>query len=135
MAGTVTLDQEQLKIQELIRQYLAARPTESAETAHLDHDTLSAFVEGVLSERESKPVVSHLVRCSFCRHISAELVRLNLAFEEVPLAEPSNEPTPGKISEVLSGLFSRIFGTADGAVFAHTEEEKKENGTDKKEKE
>ena len=49
---------------------------------HLDEDSLSAFIEGQSSEREAQPMVSHLVDCSFCRHVTAELVRLDLAFAE-----------------------------------------------------
>ncbi|MCC7307459.1 MAG: hypothetical protein IT173_07830, partial [Acidobacteria bacterium] len=39
----------------------------------------------------------------------------------VPVAETAE---PRKVSEVLSGLISRIFGTTDGAVFAHEEKNK-----------
>jgi hypothetical protein len=81
-------------------------------------------------------MVGHLVRCGFCRHKTAELIRLSVAFEgvepELTLAAASE---PSKISEVLSGLLAKIFGSSDQAVFAHEEkkvddpesEEKKEN--------
>lgn len=137
MANTVELNKEESNIQGFIGQYLAERPTDldfaSNDTSHIDQDTLSAFAEGSLNKRESTPVVGHLVRCSFCRHITAELVRLDFAFAEAPAAQPTRSEAPGKISEVLSGLFSKIFGTSDGAVFAHTEDEAKNK--DEKDKE
>ena len=40
-----------------------------------------------------------------------------------PAAETSE---PSRVSGVLSGLLSRIFGTSDGAVFAHNEEKDEE---------
>ena len=89
---------------------------------HLDEDALAAFTEGTVNEREAGPMITHLVDCSFCRHVTADLIRLNAAFaEETVPAVPANESAG--ISEVLSGLFSKIFGTTDGAVFAHNEDE------------
>jgi hypothetical protein len=52
------------------------------------------------------------------------------AEEEAAVSIPVAQPT--KVSEVLSGLLSRIFGTTDGAVFAH--EEKEEDETEAKKK-
>jgi hypothetical protein len=132
---------QQIKIQGLIDQYLKLRVGPAAsEGTHLDENSLAAFAEGSLNEREAKPIVSHLVACSFCRHISAELVRLDLAFAENEAIAPAAENRePSRVSEVLSGLLSRIFGTTDGAVFAHTEDDdkddKKEKSEDKKEEE
>jgi hypothetical protein len=135
MENTGNLHAQEIKIQGLIDRYLKAKTVNNnGEGQHLDEDSLTAFVEGNLSQRESKPIVSHLVDCSFCRHITAELVRLDLAFaiEEIPLAAVQNEQ-PSKISEVLNGLLSRIFGTNDAAVFAHQEEEKAPEETEKAE--
>lgn len=117
-------------IQNLVGQFLKARSANEYNRAaagpHLDQDSLAAFTEGTLSEREAKPVVTHLVDCSFCRHVTAELIRLDMAFAETPAtAEIAETSEPRKVSEVLSGLISKIFGTTDGAVFAH--EEKDEN--------
>jgi hypothetical protein len=124
MANTVELNQQEQNIQGLIGQYLAIRSTDTVDSGHLDEDTLSAFVEGSLNERQGKAVVGHLVRCGYCRGISAELIRLELAFAEASPAAVESAESPQKISEVLSGLFSKIFGTADGAVFAHSDDEK-----------
>ncbi len=134
------IDTQEARMQGLIDRFLKVRSanfTRSEHQPHLDDDTLSAFAEGTLSEREAQPIVSHLVDCSFCRHVTAELVRLDLAFaadEAIVPAKTANEPS--KVSEVLSSLLSRIFGTADNAVFAHQEEEKEaEKDDDKEDKE
>ena len=133
MENEIKLNPQELQIQGLIGRYLVSRNTSNtAATGHIDDDSLSAFVEGTLNVRQSDSIVSHLVNCGFCRHTTAELVKLDLAFaeESIPaLAETSSEPS--KISEVLSGIFSKIFGTTDGAVFAHEDQEDKA----KKEKE
>jgi hypothetical protein len=126
--GTIFLQDSQ--IQGLLANFLkfsyVANKTENYGEQHLDEDTAAAFVEGNLNIRQSEPVVTHLVACSFCRHITAELIKLDLAFAETePARVESMEKTePAKISEVLSGLLSRIFGSNEGAVFAHQEDEK-----------
>ena len=142
MQDTKNIGGEEAKIQSLLEAFLRSRPTlksSAAETSfHLDEDSLTAFAEGNLAERESAPMVDHLVRCGFCRHKTVELLRLSLEFEGVapepaPFAAASE---PSKISEVLSGLLAKIFGSSpDQAVFAH-EEKKDEDGEpdEKKEK-
>ena len=128
MENETKLNPQELQIQALIGRYLVSRnPGNTAATGHIDDDSLSAFVEGTLNVRESDSIVSHLVDCGFCRHTTAELVRLDLAFaeEKIP-ARADTAGEPSKISEVLSGIFSKIFGTTDGAVFAHEEQEKKD---------
>lgn len=136
MENTGKIQPQEIRIQGLIDYYLKAKTENNLqfEVQHLDEDSLAAFVEGNLSQRESQPIVNHLIDCSFCRHITAELVRLDLAFagEEV-LAVAAQSEQPSKISEVLHGLLSRIFGTNDGVVFAHEEkEEELEKAEDKK---
>jgi len=135
MANIENFSPDELKMQGLLGRYLVARvATEQAANTganHLDEDTLSSFVEGSMSTREAKPIVSHLVDCSFCRHVTSELVRLDLAFAETTEArQPIVEAEPSRISEVLNGILSRIFGTRDGAVFAHHEDEKKADESD-----
>jgi lipase chaperone LimK len=136
MKNIENLQPQETKIQGLVDCYLRTKTTGSSpiEGQHLDEDSLTAFVEGNLSERESKPIVGHLVKCSFCRHITAELVKLDLAFagEEVQ-AVASQSEQQSKISEVLNGLLARIFGTNDGAVFAHQEDEKTMENAEKPE--
>jgi hypothetical protein len=128
MENTGQMNPQEIRIQGLLDRYLATRADRyTADTsAHLDQDSLAAFVEGNLSRREAGPVISHLVDCSFCRHITAELVRLDLEFEGETIERPIVSEEPSKISAVLNGLLSRIFGTADGAVFAHQESEEEE---------
>jgi len=125
------------KIQRLLDRYLRQRVSGSgsalASESHLDDDSLTAFVEGNLSSREARPMVAHLVDCSFCRHVTTELVRLDLTFAETDAVEGRVETTePSRVSEVLSGILSRIFGTNDGAVFAHQENDSEEDAEKEK---
>ena len=136
MENTGNINLEEIRIQGLLDRYLNRQSAAALSTQenHLDEDSLTAFVEGNLSARESKPIVSHLVDCSFCRHVTAELVRLDLAFADEPVQAVVQESQPSRISEVLNNLVSRIFGTSDSAVFAHHEaEEKAESKEDKPE--
>ena len=130
-----------IRIQSLLEQYLRLRASDrdltQGDERHLDEDSLNAFVEGNLGQREAAPILTHLVDCSFCRHVTAELVRLDFAFaenERVDAIAESKEPV--KVSEVLSGILSRIFGASEGAVFAHQESEEEEKSSEEeKEKE
>lgn len=140
MEDTRNMTPQEAAMANLVGQFLkvrsAAEFNRAADGPHLDQDTLAAFTEGSLSEREAKPVVSHLVDCSFCRHVTAELVRLEMAFAETPAPSPAAEAEPRRVSEVLSGLIAKMFGTTDGAVFAHnaddenTEEKAKETDSE-----
>lgn len=134
-----TLNSEELKIEKLLNLFLNARVSgdvsSEAVSEHLDDDTLSAFVEGNLNSGESLPVINHLVDCSFCRDVTAELVRLDLQFADEPVAEAITEESPSKITQVLNGILAKIFGNNEGAVFAHQESENEsedESETDKK---
>jgi hypothetical protein len=122
------INAEELKIQGLLDRYLRFRSANNSfkeNQNHLDEDSLTAFVEGKINEREAPSFLNHLVDCSFCLHVTGELAKLSDAFAEddITVNVPAKEPT--KISAVLNGLLSRIFGTNDGAVFAHHEEEEK----------
>jgi hypothetical protein len=129
MENTNKLSIDELKIQTLLQAFLLSRDSlksSAAETSfHVDEDFLTAFTEGNLSERESLAIVNHLVNCGFCRHKTAELVRLDLAFQPGDEnVRPAVAAEPNKISDVLNGLLAKIFGNADGgAVFAHNEKE------------
>ena len=125
------INSQDAQIQDLLgkflRVYSSSKDSELSRELHLDEDSLSAFVEGNLNRRESQPVITHLVDCSFCRHITAELVKLDYAFagaEETRTVNVEAENQPSKISEVLSGLLTRVFGSSEEAVFAHQEMEK-----------
>lgn len=124
---------QDIQIQGLLDRYLRSQTYEKnniLNEQHLDENSLAAFMDGNLSERESKPLVSHLIGCSYCRHVTAELLRLEMAFatEEVQSAAAENQPS--KISEVLNNLLSRIFGSSDEAVFAHQEKEEDSEKTE-----
>jgi hypothetical protein len=119
---------ENIKIQAMLESYLRFRSSAKAgsETgSHLDEDALSAFVDGDLTRRENESFIAHLIDCSFCLHKTAELSQLRSAFEEEAYEVGTQSAQPAKISEVLSNLFSQLFGSSDGVVFAH--EEKKED--------
>ncbi|MEK7722810.1 MAG: hypothetical protein AAB336_00520 [Acidobacteriota bacterium] len=123
------INAEELKIQGLLDRFLKFRNANNnlrENESHLDDDSLTAFIEGKTNERELTNIIKHLVDCSFCLHVTGELTKLSDAFaeDEVIITQTRKEPT--KISEVLSGLLSRIFGTNDGAVFAHQQDEEKE---------
>ncbi len=122
------MNSQEATMQGLIGRYLRMRSAvsrdASANTPHLDNDSLAAFTEGNLSELEARPMISHLVDCSFCRHVTAELIRLDLAFADNPVISRAAETSePSRVSAVLNGLLSKIFGTSDGAVFAHNEKD------------
>jgi hypothetical protein len=127
---------DEKRIQSLMEAFLLSRNTlksSAAETSfHVDEDLLAAFAEGNLNERETLPMINHLVDCGFCRHKTAELIRLDLAFDGADETAHSiaSAAEPQKISEVISGLFAKIFGSAEGAVFAHNEKDAGETGSE-----
>lgn len=133
------LQAQDIQIQGLLDNFLRLRSSDNyreiSTENHLSDDSLAAFVEGNLNHRQTKPIVSHLVDCSFCRHVTAELVKLDYAFAETEEVRTvrSDVSEPSKISEVLNGLMTRIFGANDGAVFAH--EQKEEDSEKSKEDE
>jgi len=131
MESTHQNDPQLTGIQGLLESYLTAREirraAETVTQGHLAEDSLSAFVEGSIAERESAPVISHLVDCSFCRHVTTELIRLDAAMAESEvITAPSSTREPSKVSEVLSGILERMFGTGESAVFAHSDEKEEE---------
>ena len=129
------INSREIKIQGMLDSYLKINSSKQPEEGirHLDEDSLSAFVDGNLNESEATPIVNHLTSCSYCRHISAELIKLDLTFTEgtQPITIPKSEPT--RVADVLNGVLSKIFGTNDSAVFAHNEneEDSEKDDTDK----
>ncbi len=124
---------EDVKLQRLLNRYLRLKVSTDGLTIkepHLDEDLLTAFVEGNLARRETRPVIGHLINCSFCRHLTAELVKLDLAFADEEMIISKNESQPAKVSEVLNGLLARIFGNSENAVFAHQEKEEADETSD-----
>jgi hypothetical protein len=87
---------------------------------HLDEDALSAFVEGRLSETESAPFIKHLVSCTSCRHITAQLVRLDTELSGHETSVTASTEEPGRIRRLLADLAERVLpSTEDNAVFAY----------------
>jgi len=134
MESTNQNDPQEVKIQVLLGNYLASSEFNRMahrDTGHLDEDSLAAFVDGRVSEREARPMIRHLVDCSPCRHFTAELVRLDAAFaeHEAVTTQPASKE-PSRVSEALSGILERIFGSNDAAVFAHSEETDEKDADD-----
>jgi hypothetical protein len=110
----------------MVHQHLAGRgslaSTASAATGtHLDEDALSVFVEGRLSESEAAPLIRHLVACASCRHITAQLIRLDteLSASDSPALAPQAEE-PGRIRRLLADLAARVLPSSDAdVVFAY----------------
>lgn len=123
--------------QAIVAEFLIADDSDvSGSLHHLDDDTLTAFTEGSMSQREARPVVTHLAACGHCRNITVELVRTEMAMAGDDRTELAAESTPATISSVLSGIVSRLFERSDAAVFAHgeKEEEADEKETDESDK-
>ncbi len=130
MEYQANINSEELSAQMLLSNYLLIKDSSNGlhtESKHLDEDYLAAFVEGSLVQRESQPIVAHLVDCSFCRNLTAELVKLDFAFAAEETQAVISLETPSKISRVLSSVLTRIFGANDGAVFAHQENDEESN--------
>ena len=88
---------------------------------HLDEDALNAFVEGRLSDRESAPLVKHLIACGYCRHATSQLVRLEAETGQAGAHTPDlGSEEPGLIRRLLEDLAARVLPSSDeDAVFAY----------------
>jgi hypothetical protein len=87
--------------------------------AHLDEDTICAFVEGRLGESESGPIVSHLIACGSCRRTSAQLIRLEsqISAEDGSTAA---EKSSSRVREFLEKLAAHVAPSSEtDAVFAY----------------
>ena len=124
--ATTIVTREEIKneppaISYLIEQRLKERSLdETTEVlAHLDEDTITAFVEARLEEPEYLSAVSHLIKCGECRSTTAQLVRLEFELDE------SNESTPyeessSRLGAFLSGIAANLVpADQEDAVFAY----------------
>ena len=130
-------------VRRMVHQHLRHRASlaqASPVGAHLDEDALSVFIEGRLGDRESAPIVSHLVNCGSCRRITAQLIRLDTELSGVETIAPALKEEPGRIRSLLADLASRVLPSSEGdVVFAYhapaddfeKKDEVKEPGEDK----
>lgn len=99
---------------------LSAQPM--AAGAHLDEDALAAFVDGRMGEDDSPRVISHLVACTFCRRITAQLVRLESEMPADETTTPQHPPAEsrGRLRRLLEELAARVTPASEmDAVFAY----------------
>lgn len=123
-------NQENQQIGQLLGAFLKGKKSETPAAAHLDEDSISAFVDGALSNREAEPIMKHLVGCSPCRKITTQLARLAEELNEQPEAISSAAPQTSRLQQFLQTLGLSSLGLGDEAVFAHNdsaEENKKED--------
>lgn len=121
-------------IQFMIHQRLRTNAKVETLDEHPDDDSLCAFIEGRLDESGSTQIVSHLIVCSSCRHITAQVTRLDSEIldsqildspvNDSPLidhyASPLDESEPGRLRSLLEGLASRVFPESqEDVVFAY----------------
>jgi len=125
-----TLDPETAVIRRLIAARLRARvqdESKSEPAGHLDDDAIAVFVEGRLEEAESAAIVSHLVACPSCLHMTAQLIRLDPEIDDVSSASmPAEEPGPLRrlFDRVAAGLIPSV---GEDSVFAYRETEEPAN--------
>lgn len=115
---------EEVRIQGLLDAFLRSEGrTGSPVGEHLDEDTIAAFADASLSEREAQGAILHLISCDACRRLTSDLNRIATELEEMPVSVPEGS-APASISEVMSDVLARLFGQApDSAVAAYKEEE------------
>lgn len=86
---------------------------------HPDEDTICAFIEGRLEEAASSEMVSHLIVCSSCRHITAQSTRLDSQIT-AEYDAPVDEAGPGRLRTMLEGLAARVIPESqEDVVFAY----------------
>ena len=123
-------NQENQQIGQLLTAFLKSNTNQSVSDKHLDEDLISAFVDGSLSQRESEPVLKHLVGCSPCRKITAQLARLAEELNEQPEPLPIAAAQPNRLQKFLTSLGLSSFGLSDEAVFAHNESSEENKAED-----
>ncbi|MCS6873580.1 MAG: hypothetical protein N2Z23_02180 [Pyrinomonadaceae bacterium] len=108
----------------LLRAYLAASFNSSEENDHLDEDMINALIEKRLSQKEQKPILEHLMNCAFCRHLTAQIIRLDFnLLEETPLLETTPSFSE-RITQFLSNLLQPSLAPIEAFGEKKEEEEK-----------
>jgi len=115
-------EKESERIRHLIDQRLKARVAAAIlphpSDAHLDEDSICAFVEGRLEDAEAVPVTSHLVVCTACRQTTAQLIRFESQFDSQ--AESTQDESPGRMRSLLDRLASHVTPAfEEDVVFAY----------------
>ena len=128
-------NQENQQIGQILELFLKNKTSETSpiNETHLDEDSISAFVDGALSQRESEPIMRHLVGCSPCRKITGQLARLAEELNEQPESISVAAAQPNRLQQFLQSFGLSGFGLSDDAVFAHndsSEEDKTEDEED-----
>lgn len=95
----------------------------SKNLSHLDDDLLSVFVEGNLSALESVPILNHLIGCSACRKVTANLARLADEFDSLPQTVMPSNAKPNHLAQIFNSLALSDFGGSNETVFAHSADE------------
>ena len=91
-------------------------------TPHPNEDLINAFVESELSEAESHYLVSHLVECASCLHLTAELIRHEPVTDEINNLSPVQEQ-PGPFQRFIDSFATHVSTLNEDAVFAYQEKE------------
>jgi len=115
-------DSQVAAIRRLIDARLKARTRQDAAAravaAHPDEDVINAFVEGWLEESKSKSLISHLVTCPSCLHLTAQLIRFDPATEDV--VSPSTAADQGPLQRFFERLATGMMPSIqEDAVFAY----------------
>src|SRR5262245_988474 len=86
--------------------------------AHPDDDVINAFVEGTLDDAELHSLTTHLVGCSSCLHLTAQLIRLEPEEEEPVSLKPSQDE-PGPLQRFFDRLSDELTPSFEDSVFAY----------------
>lgn len=117
-------DPEQLAIAGMVELRLRANaeliPEGDAAHVHPDSDFLTSYVEGQLGLDEAQTMISHLVRCASCRHLTAQYARTFSTDDEI-----GDAVTPAEKLSAVEGIIERLrhgfAPVSEDAVFAYHE--------------
>lgn len=107
-----------------------------AAAAHPDEDVINAYVEGWLEESKAGALISHLVSCASCLHMTAELIRFDPEMDEA--ASPTTEVEQSPLQRFFDRLASDVLPTIDedsgpsigeASVYAYNLQEKDKAAT------
>ncbi|HEY6119382.1 MAG TPA: hypothetical protein VIV66_05450 [Pyrinomonadaceae bacterium] len=115
------IKKEHETIRFMVRERLKARvvaTTELPSENHLDDDTISAFFEGRLGDAESAPVITHLVSCSLCRHMTAQFAQFDADVSATTLPVVGEE-NPTSLRQWFEDFRTGFAGGSTEEVFAY----------------